>query len=507
MDMTKLTESLQETLGSSLPGILGALGILIIGWFVAIVIRAGVRKGLGFLQLNKRLGSTTGTQMDVECGTATALYYLVLLFVLVGFFNALDLEIVSGPLRGMLDQVLAFAPKIVAGGVLLLVAWVLATVVRTVVTKALQSTNLDERLSSGAGMSPMSDNLGNVLFWLIILLFLPGILGTLELDGILAPVQGMVNEMMGMLPNIFGALIIGGVGWLVAKILRDLVSNLLAAGGADGLGEQVGLRGTMSLSKLVGLVTYILVFVPALIAALQALNIEVISVPATEMLNSMMSAIPNIFAAAIILAVAFFVSRLISHLISNLFILAVAFFVSRLISHLISNLLGGMGFDQLPSKIGIGQVFEGGVTPSQLVGKVLVFFIMLFATVEAANRLGFGQLSELVAMFIQFGGQVLLGAAIISVGFWLSNLACEAIQRVGGSNAGMLAGIARFAILGLVLAMGLRAMGLADDIVNLAFGLTLGAIAVAIALSFGLGGREAAGKQMEHWLGRMRGER
>ena len=126
MDMTKLTETLQETLGSSLPGILGALGILIIGWFVAIVIRAGVRKGLGFLQLNKRLGSTTGTQMDVEGGTATALYYLVLLFVLVGFFNALDLELVSGPLRGMLDQVLAFAPKIVAGGVLLLVAWVLS---------------------------------------------------------------------------------------------------------------------------------------------------------------------------------------------------------------------------------------------------------------------------------------------------------------------------------------------------------------------------------------------
>ena len=487
MDMSKLTETLQETLGSSLPGILGALGILIIGWFVAIVIRAGVRKGLGFLQLNKRLGSTTGTQMDVEGGTATALYYLVLLFVLVGFFNALNLETVSGPLRGLLDQVLAFAPKIVAGGVLALVAWLLATVARTVVSKALQATNLDDKLSSGAGMSPMSDNLGTVLFWLIILLFLPGILGTLELDGILAPVQGMVNEMMGMLPNVFGALIIGGVGWFVAKLVRDLVSNLLAAGGADGVGERVGLRGTMSLSNLVGLITYILIFVPALIAALQALNIEVITVPATQMLNSMMSAIPNIFAAAIILAV--------------------AFFVSRLISHLISNLLGGIGFDQLPAKIGIGQMFEGGVTPSQLIGKAIVFFILLFATVEAANRLGFAQVSELVAMFIQFGGQVLLGSAIIGVGFWLSNFAGEAIRRIEGSASGVLSGIARFAILGLVLAMGLRAMGLADDIVNMAFGLTLGAIAVAVAISFGLGGREAAGKQMEHWLGRLRGER
>jgi hypothetical protein len=55
--------------------------------------------------------------------------------------------------------------------------------------------------------------------------------------------------------------------------------------------------------------------------------------------------------------------------------------------------------------------------------------------------------------------------------------------------------------------MGLRAMGIADDIVNLAFGLTLGAIAVAVALSFGLGGREAAGRQMEHWLASWRKEK
>ena len=69
-----------------------------------------------------------------------------------------------------------------------------------------------------------------------------------------------------------------------------------------------------------------------------------------------------------------------------------------------------------------------------------------------------------------------------------------------------MAGLARFTILGLVLAMGLRAMDLANEIVNAAFYLILGALAVAFALSFGLGGREAAGKQMEHWLSRLRGQ-
>ncbi len=487
MDLSKLIETLQETLGGTLPSVLGALGILIVGWFVAMAVRAGIRKGLGMLNVNQRLHSTTGSEVDIEGGAAAGIYYLVLLLVLVGFFNALNLELVSGPLKALVDQVLAFVPRLVAGGILILIVWIIATVLRTIVAKALQSTTLDEKLSAGAGMRPISDNLGNVVFWLIVLLFLPAILGTLEIDGLLEPVQGMVNEMLGMLPNVFGAVLIGVVGWFLAKIVRDVVSNLLTAAGTDRLGEQVGLRGTMSLSHLLGLVVYILILVPAVVAALQALEIEVITGPATDMLNRMMTAIPDIFAATIILGI--------------------AFAISRLVSHLMSNLLGGLGFDALPGKLGLGQAFTGQTTPSSLVGKIIAFFIMLFAVVEATSQLGFDQVSDLVTMFTEFGGQVLLGSAIIAIGFWLSNLAYETILRIHGANSGGVANIARFAILGLVIAMGLRAMGLANEIVNLAFGLTLGAVAVAVALSFGLGGREAAGKQMEHWLSQARGER
>ena len=101
----------------------------------------------------------------------------------------------------------------------------------------------------------------------------------------------------------------------------------------------------------------------------------------------------------------------------------------------------------------------------------------------------------------------MLGALIIAIGLWIANLAAAALRGVSGDRAGFYAGLARFAILGLVFAMALRAMGIADDIVNLAFGLSLGAVAVAVALSFGLGGREAAGRQMEHWLSKLRGER
>ena len=137
---------------------------------------------------------------------------------------------------------------------------------------------------------------------------------------------------------------------------------------------------------------------------------------------------------------------------------------------------------------------------------MLVFFIILFAFVEAAQVLWFTQLSDMVSTLISFGAQVVLGLIIIMVGYWLSNLANRAVLNVSGQSSAVVANIIRYAILGIILAMGLRAMGLANEIVDLAFGLVLGAVAVAVALAFGLGGREAAGRQMEHWLSRLRGD-
>ena len=115
------------------------------------------------------------------------------------------------------------------------------------------------------------------------------------------------------------------------------------------------------------------------------------------------------------------------------------------------------------------------------------------------HRLGFTGVRDLLATFIAFGADVLLGAVILVVGYWLADVAARAIQRANPDRSVGLSRIARVAILGLVIAMGLRAMGIADDIVNLAFGLVLGAVAVATALAFGLGGRDAAGRVADRW--------
>jgi tetrahydromethanopterin S-methyltransferase subunit G len=484
MDLSALTSSLQATLGAQLPGILGALGILIIGWLVAVIARAGTRRLLGLLKVNTRIEESTGQKVQVEWGIAVGVFWVIILITLVAVFDSLHLDLISNPFAQLVAKIIGYLPSLVAGTILALVAWLLATLIRAVVNRLLASTNLDDRLSQEAGMEPMSKTVANVLFWLVILLFIPSILSAYELRGLLEPVQMMMAKLLGMVPNIVGAAIIGFVGWLVAKVLRGLVTNLLAAAGADRLAGQVGLGDTVKLSRLAGTIVFIFVFVPSLIAALDALQIDAISRPASEMLQKFLAAVPNIVAATLILVV--------------------TWYVAKFASGLLTRLLASLGTDTLPQKVGFRAAFSGNLRPSTLVGGIVLFFAMLFATVEAANRLDFHQVRDVVTMFIKFGGDVLLGGAILVIGFWLANLVYEAIDKASGESTTGLARIARVAILGLVIAMGLRAMGIADDIVNLAFGLTLGAIAVAFALSFGLGGREAAGRQMEHWLAKLR---
>lgn len=483
MDMHALWDSLQSTLGGQIPHLLGALAIFVIGWIIAVTLRAGIRRGLGAVGINKRFAGLTGSEIDLEGVFAVAAFWVVLLLTLIAVFNSLDLAVVSGPFAALTTEIFEFAPRLLSAAVLGLVAWLLASVVRTLVTKALSKTTMDEKLAEHAGMAPIADSLAQALFWLVVLLFVPAVLGALHMDGLLDPLRDMVTKVLDMLPNVFAALIIGGIGWIVATVLKNIVSNLSRTAGIDNFGARAGLGESMQLSRIVGMLVFLVIFLPSLISALDALKVEAISGPATDMLAMIMLAVPNIIAAGLILAV--------------------TWLVASFASKLLAGLLAAIGFDNLPARINLAHAFEK--TPaSTFVGRVVMFFAMLFATVEAAGQLGFFQVGDIVATFIRFGGDILLGGTILVVGFWLANVAYTAIDNASGATTKGLARIARYAILALVTAMGLRAMGIADDIVNLAFGLTLGAIAVAVALSFGLGGREAAGKLMEHWLAKFR---
>ena len=163
MDYSAFTTALLNTLGAHLPSIIGALGILVVGWLIAVGVRAAVRRLLSMLSVNRRIRESTDQTIDVESGIAIGVFWVILLVTFLGVFNALSLELISNPFQVLVTQIFGYLPRLLAGTLLILVAWVIATLLRALVVQVLAKTEWDEKLTREAGMEPMSRNVGNVL--------------------------------------------------------------------------------------------------------------------------------------------------------------------------------------------------------------------------------------------------------------------------------------------------------------------------------------------------------
>jgi hypothetical protein len=101
---------------------------------------------------------------------------------------------------------------------------------------------------------------------------------------------------------------------------------------------------------------------------------------------------------------------------------------------------------------------------------------------------------------------VVLAVLIFGIGLYFANLAKNMIMKTGADQAGTIARLAQVAVIIFAASMSLRELGLANDIINLAFGITLGAMGLAAALAFGLGSREVAGREVDRFISQMRNE-
>ncbi|KAA3637348.1 MAG: hypothetical protein DWP97_01065 [Calditrichaeota bacterium] len=469
------------------PSIGGALVILLLGWIVALIFSKVTSYILKRTNLHTKLtgllgSATNDTPPNIPSGAGIFVFWIIMTFAFISAFQVLNLTIITEPISGFMNELLGFFPQLIGAGVLLLLAWIIAKIVKLVVTKVLQKTGIDEKIggnidSEKSATIPLSNTVGDILHWLVYLLFLPAILDTLALQGLLEPVQSMLNQFLGYFPNIFGALIIGVVGWFIANIVRKIVTGLLAATKVDNLSEKYNLA---PISKIVGMIVYILIFLPALISALNTLKLEAITTPASSMLTSLFSALPNLFAAGLILAI--------------------GFFIGKFVSGIMSQLLSGIGFDNLLSKSGINNLSQKSEKSlSSIAGHIIFVIVMLFSLLEASSMLGFETLSTLISELTVFGGHILFGTIILFIGLYLSNLAATAIKNSKGQNSAFLAQIAKVVIMLLIGSMAIRQMGIANEIINMAFGLALGAVAIAVAIAFGFGGREVAAKKLTEW--------
>src|SRR5918993_1018288 len=332
------------------------------------------------------------------------------------------------------DQLFLWGPRVIFAILILVVTHFVAKGVQWGVARGIDRMPVLKRHPQAGGES-VGVELGRLAYWLVWLVGLIAALQPLGLSGVLTPVTALTNEVFAFLPRLLGAVLFFFAGLILARIVRHV---LFAA-----------------------------------LGALQVLQITAISGPATNMLNAIALAIPNVLAALVWLTL--------------------AFIIGRWVKSLLETILPSLGFDNAVRALG---VMPANTVPSRVVGTIAMMTAIIIGIMEAARQVGGDSTAAMLFQITELGGKVIFGTVIIVVGIFLARILSNLVGSSTGES-GYAQTIIKYAIIALFTAIGLTFMGLADQIVMLAFGLILGSAAIATAIAFGLGGGDAAARVLE----------
>jgi len=400
--------------------------------------------------------------------------------------------------------------RVVAAIVILIVTWLLAKVAKKLLAKAFGRVKaLNRQDGTGDSLAESLSTIASLIIWVFGLM---AVLNLFRLNEVTNPLQDMLSTLLHTLPQILGAALVMFIGFVLAKIARELVVTALQAANVDRWADKIGstasrqleegsgaaashdasqqpqhLQGEqqglgqahaqaqaqqaggepMRISTMVGYLVFAVVLLIVAISALQILGIKSISDPASHMLKLILDTLPLIIGAGILLA--------IGGVIANF------------AGTLLENLLRGLNVDGAVSRMGVD---TENVDVAKTLARIAQIAIVLFFAVAAANVLHIPQMTEILNTVLSIGGRVLFGAAIIVAGVFVAGLLAKMVSGRTGD-------VVKIATIVLFAAIGLRYMGLANSVINLAFGALVVGGAAAAALAFGLGGRDAAARQLE----------
>lgn len=392
------------------------------------------------------------------------------------------------------------ALNILGGILLLIIGYFVAKFFGGLIKSIIQKAGIDSKTNGEMSISKFA---GKLVYYLLMIIVLMATLTMMGVSGdVLAPLNQMAAKFLGAMPNIVAAGIIAYVGYFLAKIVADLIeasgdkirawlpsfSNIKDKNQFDDNLTEVNrdfsqvTNSGLDVVKILKNLAFIFVFIPILIIALEKLNMQVITGPATNMLDTFISAIPSIVYAVIILFA--------------------AVIGGKFLKGLVAELLSSFNLNELSRKLKLDQVL-GNVNLVSILSNLVYVFIIYVGIEEAAKQLGLEKIVEILDSVLAVAGKLVFGLAILALGNVVANYASQIFLKRENSNK-FSATIIRGVIIVIFLAMGLHAMGIADNIIELSFGLGAGAIAVAFALSFGLGGKEAAGEQMKDFFNKLK---
>ena len=359
---------------------------------------------------------------------------------------------------------------------LLFLAYIVAGIVKGLVLKLINKTRLSTVISkiSPDNQEDVKKYIGKLIYLIVFLLFVPGIFSYLGISQVAEPIIRLLSQVWGYFPNILAAVIVLLAGSLIARLVRQLLVPLLDRLGVDKLQEKAGLetREEARFSVTIAYVVYVLIMIPVIVVALQALGIDSVTAPAISMLSSMFMFIPNIAVAVLIIIL--------------------GMVLGRLVRNIIGQILASSGVDQKLQKL-LGEKGRGLVL-SRIVGETARAVVVIFFIVEALNVLHLSVMTKAGDKLIEYLPNVLAALLILFAAVIGADAAENALKK---SALNAFALITRFTIMTVAIFMILSQLGIAEEIVTKAFLIIVAALAVAFAIAFGVGGRGFASRLLD----------
>lgn len=470
--------------------VVAALVALFVGWLLASWLSGLAGRFAGRLQQVRWLQGNVPVPGDVPVDRilARVAYYLLLLLVLALALEILGVRTVTEPFLAMINQFLLAVPNLVKALLIFLGAWLLATVLRALTHRFLASRAVGSLIArSGAAPTPaaqerLTHSLGELAFYLTLFLFMPAMFGALRLEGLVVPFQEAVAQLLGFVPNLFAALLIAAVGYVVARVVREITAHFLATVGVDALPAKVGLERVFErtpLAQATATVVFVLVLVPVLISALEALRIRAISEPAIGMLARILDMVPSLLAAVAVLAVGLAFARWAGTVVAD--------FAERLN---LPRFLVAWGLLAPDGSRSLRAVLEGATAG----------ILALFVLIQSLEILRLPMLAGVLQRVLLYLPNVAVALAILAAGWVVGRFADQSVRRIaqGTPYPPQLGTVARYAILVLVAVMALEQLGVARAVVVNLVTVLLGSVGLGLAIALGLGARDL----VKEWLER-----
>lgn len=292
------------------PTALAALVIIVVTFIIAKLVSWGLRSGIDRLNLET---VQPGESPALGKSVGMAGFWTVILIGLVATLEKLGLNQVTEPLNTLLNQIMAFIPSIFAAALLMTIFSVVAYVVRRTLSSVLTFADpLPQKFGLASGPVNISGITSIVAFSLLILVGLSVSLDALQLESISGPVGGLIDSILGAVPDVVVALIVLALFVFIGQFVANLIESTLPNTGIDkAIGELGLLKGAdseLTASKIISKVSLFFIILIGLVQAIDLLNFEVLS----EYMDVVLSMGAKIVFGSLIVFAGIFLANIIS---------------------------------------------------------------------------------------------------------------------------------------------------------------------------------------------------